>query len=147
MIEHIENSEHIFSELNRVLKKGGKAHLLFPTYEMLIEPHTRIPFLHKFKFGGIIFNCLVLSKYVLSKRTFSGVKRHIKETNSYFKSSIHFKRMSELRYICEKNNFKFIDKSDQWLNDRFNFSFPINYFTNLIHPKLWIGCYVVLEKL
>ena len=46
-LEHVEDIEHLFAEVYRVLKPGGRAVHYFPSLEILIEPHSKIPFAHR----------------------------------------------------------------------------------------------------
>jgi SAM-dependent methyltransferase len=46
VVEHVKNIDLYFKENIRVLKPGGKFILCFPTKEIIIEPHIKLPFLH-----------------------------------------------------------------------------------------------------
>ena len=46
VVEHVEDIKYYFKENLRVLKTGGKLILCFPTKEIIIEPHIKLPFLH-----------------------------------------------------------------------------------------------------
>lgn len=49
VFEHVFNIELAVSEIYRVLKNDGIAYLRFPSYEIVREGHTGIPFTHRFK--------------------------------------------------------------------------------------------------
>ena len=49
VFEHVFNIELAMSEIYRVLKNDGVVYLRFPSYEVMREGHTGIPFTHKIK--------------------------------------------------------------------------------------------------
>ncbi len=59
VVEHVKDIKHYIEENLRVLKPGGKLILCFPTKEIIIEPHIKLPFLHilpkKFQFLYLYF--------------------------------------------------------------------------------------------
>lgn len=48
VIEHVHNIDIMIREFSRVLKKNGKALLIFPTFETFIEWHLKVPIIHWF---------------------------------------------------------------------------------------------------
>jgi SAM-dependent methyltransferase len=52
VMEHVANIDLVLSEINRVLKPGGKVLSLFPDQRVWREGHVGIPFLHWFPRGS-----------------------------------------------------------------------------------------------
>ncbi len=52
VFEHIEDLAPVAAELGRLLRPGGTLITVFPTREVLIEPHLKAPFVHWFTAGS-----------------------------------------------------------------------------------------------
>ena len=68
VFEHIEEKQRIFDQIKCSLKKGGVLIAGFPTKEIIIEPHLKLPLIHylpKKSFFTDFYNCKLL---VFSKR-------------------------------------------------------------------------------
>ncbi len=53
VFEHINDKPPVVRELARVLKPSGKLIAIFPTSEIIIEPHLKVPFVHRLRNGGV----------------------------------------------------------------------------------------------
>jgi SAM-dependent methyltransferase len=60
VFEHIEHKAPVIAELARVIRPGGCLIAIFPTREILIEPHLKAPLVHRLANGG------ALQKFVLT---------------------------------------------------------------------------------
>ena len=49
VIEHVEDIDHVLSEIGRVLKADGLMLSLFPSKETIMEAHCRVPYAHRFE--------------------------------------------------------------------------------------------------
>jgi SAM-dependent methyltransferase len=47
VFEHVENFEQSVAELVRVLKPGGRMYHQYPPKNIMLEPHTMVPFAHR----------------------------------------------------------------------------------------------------
>lgn len=52
VFEHIRDKPRVVTELGRILRPGGRLIAIFPTREVMIEPHLKAPFVHRFANGG-----------------------------------------------------------------------------------------------
>jgi SAM-dependent methyltransferase len=52
VFEHIEDPRPVVREVARVLRRRGLIVAMFPTREVIIEPHLRAPFVHWFRTGS-----------------------------------------------------------------------------------------------
>jgi len=52
VMEHVAEPGFVISEMARVLRPGGVLVAIFPTREMLVEPHLKAPFVHWFAPGS-----------------------------------------------------------------------------------------------
>ncbi len=64
VFEHVEEKNRFLSEIHRVMKSDGRAILIFPTSEALIEHHVKLPLFHlanlRNGFVRLIYKSLVL---------------------------------------------------------------------------------------
>jgi SAM-dependent methyltransferase len=74
VIEHVEDLHRVATELNRVLRPGGRMYHQFPTSEILREVHIGIPFAHRLSPGSarfifvLILRCAGLGSYKAEQR-------------------------------------------------------------------------------
>jgi SAM-dependent methyltransferase len=84
VFEHVEDLESVLSEINRVLKDDGTLLCLFPTKEVMIEGHIRMPFIHWFKKGSKMKFCFAL---LLAAKPYKWVKTTLQslENMTYYR--------------------------------------------------------------
>jgi SAM-dependent methyltransferase len=51
VFEHVEEKAPVIAELSRVIRPGGVLIAIFPTRDVLIEPHLKVPLIHRFPQG------------------------------------------------------------------------------------------------
>ena len=106
-IEHIKNTERVFSEIQRLLKPGGLALHYFPSAEILIDPHSGVPLAHKFptKTKEILsfFSLLGFGKYKLyaDKHNYSK-NEFINEFDNYLSNKCSYRKLNYYINLSEK---------------------------------------------
>jgi SAM-dependent methyltransferase len=53
VFEHIENKQTAIAELARVLRPNGRLIAIFPTLDVIMEPHYEAPFVHRLRNGSL----------------------------------------------------------------------------------------------
>lgn len=135
-LEHIKNAEATFSEIQRLLKPGGIALHYFPSAEILIDPHSGLPLVHKFPTKRRellkLFSFLGLGKYKkYSKKYNYSKKEFINEFDDYLSNRCFFRKLNYYTSLSEKNGLHSWYCPPPPLN---NFSFItklISYFTSV----------------
>ena len=52
VFEHIAHKMPVVAELARIIRPGGRLVAIFPTQEVLVEPHLKAPWVHRLKNAG-----------------------------------------------------------------------------------------------
>jgi SAM-dependent methyltransferase len=108
-LEHVKDVEFLFSEIKRVLRPGGQALHYFPTQEILIDPHSRLPLIHRFpqKRRRLLqlFSELHLGKYPTyrDERGYS-LESFVDEFDTYLERLCHFRPRKQYLSLSKKNN-------------------------------------------
>lgn len=110
-LEHVRDIEFLFSEINRVLRPGGQALHYFPSQEILIDPHSRLPFIHRFpgKRRQLLqfFSQLQMGKYPIYKNERGDSLDHfVNEFDHYHQKLCHFRPRKEYLALSQKNNLE-----------------------------------------
>ncbi len=111
-LEHVEDLSHLFSEIQRVLKPEGSALHYFPTIEILIDPHSGVPFAHRMdsrarRRGLAFFSRLGIGKYRRYRRERKyDLNRFVGEFDRYIEQLCHFRSIDECLRISENSGLK-----------------------------------------
>tara|TARA_A100001015_G_scaffold311546_1_gene415005 strand:- start:561 stop:1298 length:738 start_codon:yes stop_codon:yes gene_type:complete len=151
VIEHISDLDAIARELNRVIKPGGFAYLLFPVKESIIEPHTKIPLLQHFNPSSIIFALLISIKIfmrnlIAGKDSRVSVAQKVRESRLYFQDHIHFRHLNDVKMIFEGAGFEVRDETSKWFMSRYSNSYILRLISFILKPKYFIGSHLLLRK-
>ena len=152
VIEHISDLDAIALELHRVIKMDGLIYLLFPVKEALIEPHTKIPFLHYLNPTSVSFGILVWIKLILQNFLNSNnghpvsIKQKLKETREYFEHHVHFRELNDIKSKLEGVGFEVSDETSKWFTARYSHSLVARLVAFFVQPKYFIGTHLVLKK-
>jgi SAM-dependent methyltransferase len=107
-LEHVRDIGFLFSEIKRVLRPGGQALHYFPTQEILIDPHSRLPLIHRLPQKRrqllIFFSQLHLGKYPMYKteRGYS-LEHFVEEFDGYHRELCHFHSRKEYLALSQEN--------------------------------------------
>jgi len=122
VMEHVENLDFVLSEINRVLKTGGRVLSLFPDKSVWREGHCGVPCIHWFQkqsrlriYYGMFFRMFGLGYHTKDK----GFFQWSKDFCDWLDKWTHYRPYSE---ICEVYNKYFGDIrhiEDQWLDKRY----------------------------
>ena len=98
VLEHIENFEHLMSEIVRVLKDAGTAHIFVPHFS---NPYYYSDFTHKRFFGLYTFYYFVESKNQLKRKVpdyYTNLRIRIISQRLVFRSA--FKLLNPWKKLC-----------------------------------------------
>lgn len=108
VLEHVKNIDLLFSEIHRVLKPGGRTLHYFPSKEILIEPHCRVPLAHRLKRKKEIISLgsrIGLGKYSqYSKERGYSLERFSNNFASYIEDKCFFRSLSAYVRISREHN-------------------------------------------
>lgn len=109
VLEHVKNIDFLFSEINRILKPGGTALHYFPSREILIEPHCKIPFAHRIKKKKTSFirysSQLGIGKFSTYSKKRNSTLDHFSETfSAYIDEFCSFRFLKEYLEVSHKND-------------------------------------------
>ena len=99
-LEHVYPVEHLFAEIYRILDHDGIALHYFPTAEILIEPHCKIPLAHKcFKRRKAYIRTASqwgVGKYPEYKRDRGyDLEKYVDEFDNYLQQFCHYRKIRE----------------------------------------------------
>lgn len=106
-IEHVEDVDRLFSEVSRLLAPGGRALHYFPSAETMVDPHSGVPFVHKFPLMRrkllSFFSCLGIGKYRKYARE-HGYSRgeFVDEFDEYLSAMCHYRKLPEYLSLSKK---------------------------------------------
>ena len=124
VFEHIKDLDTIYKFLHSILAKDGKMIVAFPTKEILIEPHLKIPFIHWIKkyskFQKLIIFCFNFLKFGNFK-------------NFFFKKKEFENNIGRQIDFCNEKIFYLKNKDHIYLIKKYfpfflNLSDTVNYF-------------------
>jgi SAM-dependent methyltransferase len=122
VMEHVENLDLALSEINRVLKPGGKVLSMFPHKGVWREGHCGIPFLHRFSrqshariYYAFLFRVLGFGHNKGAK----GCLQWSKDICDWLDKWTWYRHLDDIKQAYEKEfvDIKFIE--DHWLDKRF----------------------------
>jgi SAM-dependent methyltransferase len=121
VFEHVADIAPVASELARVLRPGGKLIAIFPTNEVIIEPHVMAPFVHRLPLRSPAQRMMLL----LSKRVGLANSPKTASDNEWIGAATHvLSHMIFYRRAGDVANmfapwFRLIDRPEPaWLCDR-----------------------------
>ena len=110
-IEHVEDVDRLFSEVYRLLAPGGLALHYFPSAETIVDPHSGVPFVHKYPRMRrrllFFFSYLGIGKYRKYSRE-HGYSRNefVDEFDDYLSNMCHYRGLSEYLALSKKHGLE-----------------------------------------
>ncbi|MGF1604171.1 MAG: class I SAM-dependent methyltransferase [Thermosynechococcaceae cyanobacterium] len=157
VLEHVKVPTHFLKELSRVMNRGAIALHLFPTKEVLIEPHCNLPMTHWIDNWGArkkvtkIFSSMGLGKY---KKNGNNEKYgldewstiladmathfiHYLEMKDYLRLSERVGLRSSFRFTHEMYLYLFLNKLNRADNISLDFDREYSFFYDLYLLSLY----------
>lgn len=123
VFEHVSEISIMCSELNRILKPGAEMFLSFPVKEIFIEPHLKLPLIHRISYSKRItsfyLNFAYCFKFGAVKNTHLSRSEWVENRLEYLKNSVNYLTEKSFIAILEKNNFVVSNISRQHYIERF----------------------------
>jgi len=136
VVEHVNDFSSFYSELDRILKPLGTQIHCFPTKEILIEPHLRVPIVQKLLKKKYLFTYLKCM-YLLKGENRDNIRERIsymKTDTNYRNRTYHPERFAKMNYkILPSYNLFFLICRVQKLfslEHRFKY-FDLGYFEKI----------------
>ena len=164
VFEHIENIEIIYKQLFKKLKKGGLIIAGFPTKEIILEPHIKLPLFHRIKKQSFFYNLYlkIAAKFNLGsfsefKNNKLNKKKYLNFRKSYMDKSVHYLSLKQHLNIINIYFTKVEDISDYYCKfsrGKKRITSLIKKIVSEIYPRslrLFIihrlfGIYIVIKK-
>ena len=110
VFEHVQDYSQALSEIERVLKHGGKSFHIFPSRYCLVEPHSLVPFgtvIHNYPYFYLWF--LTFGRSELKGRTAKEVASY---RSKFLRTSINYLRKREIvrQVKSHFDNIVFVDE-------------------------------------
>ncbi len=104
VVEHVSNLKEFYFEQKRILKDDGLIINCFPAKEIIVEPHLKIPFIHR------MMNKKYAKNYLKFAYSLKGVNdmNFINNRFSYIQTDTNYKSLFSHLNILNDNNFKAI---------------------------------------
>tara|TARA_B100000242_G_scaffold286649_1_gene252494 strand:- start:841 stop:1635 length:795 start_codon:yes stop_codon:yes gene_type:complete len=110
VFEHIEDKNKVFDQLKNSLKDGGILITGFPTKEIIVEPHLKLPLIHFLPKRSFIQNLYLKLAYVARLGCFNSKKKNneiFTKVSNYLNDSIFHKNY----FWYKKNLNKYFRKT------------------------------------
>lgn len=164
VFEHINYLEKIYAHLRLILNNNGLIIAGFPTKEIIIEPHLKIPFIHYIKketkilfYFLSVFSLLKIGQFNRKFKKKEDRISFIKNRYNYCNTSIHYINYKEhvqiLRKYFKKNVdiseiFLFSFKNKRKLSNYIKFMLALipNKNIRLLLMRLVFGTYMIIHK-
>jgi SAM-dependent methyltransferase len=133
VFEHVKDKGPIIAELSRVLRPGGKLIAIFPTRDVLIEPHLKAPLIHWFENGSRIQKFVLELSHRLGMASASPSSR-----DAWIANAIHSLE-SDMFYISDRtvpsvfgSAFTITHRAEaEWIRDRVSISKTLKPLSNV----------------
>jgi len=89
VVEHVSNLGKFYSEITRMLKKGGDQVHCFPSLDVVVEPHLNVPLVHRVTSQRL--SLLLLKAF---KPRYLGNNSYYLERLSYLKTDTNYMKVS-----------------------------------------------------
>tara|TARA_Y100001968_G_scaffold314686_1_gene340375 strand:+ start:30 stop:830 length:801 start_codon:yes stop_codon:yes gene_type:complete len=161
VFEHIENLDYIYQHLYKIMKPNGIMFCGFPTKEIIIEPHLKIPLIHRLeKESKALYFYLKISSFLklgqFSRRGFDK-RDYIENRLSYCKNNLFYHSFHDHVKFLNRHFSTVTDISDLWLKhvrDYKTYSNTIKFLIRLVPFKVLrlflmriiFGTYLMVSK-
>lgn len=110
-IEHVEDLDKLFAEVYRLLVPGGLALHYFPSVEILIDPHSGVPLVHKYPRMRrrllAFFSRLGIGKFRKYKREHGySLDAFVDEFDGYLSSMCFYRPLGDYLALSKKHGLE-----------------------------------------
>lgn len=163
VFEHIEKIDIIFKQLSENLNKGGLIIAAFPTKEIILEPHIKLPLFHRIRKNSFLYNLYLeiacafnLGSFSKFKNDPAGKKKNLEHRKVYMDKDIHYRSLKKYYKMLKVDFGSIEDISDyycKYSRGKKGIVSIIKKVVSKIHPRslrLWIihrlfGIYLLIE--
>ena len=134
VFEHIENLSLVYEHLRKILKEDGIIIAGFPTKEVIIEPHLKLPFIHLIKKDSVFLMNYLKFALLLNIGEFKSLKgksnyvknKYLNNRFQYCNKNLFYLDYKEHQDLIRIYYSKVIEISDITLNYLRNYQTPSN---------------------
>lgn len=124
VFEHIEDLSHIYKHLKNIMSEDGIIIAGFPTKEIIIEPHLKLPFLHLIKKNSVLLMNYLKFALFMKLGQFKSLKfgsdyeknKYLNQRFQYCNNNLFYMNSEDHKNLIKKNFSKVIEISDITLN-------------------------------
>jgi SAM-dependent methyltransferase len=139
VFEHVSDVKIMISEIARVLKSNGEFIILFPTKEIIIEPHLKLAFIHRIIQYPMLVKIYLDIAYILklgsSKKSTLSRKMWVKDRFEYLNNDVNYTFFAEFKRLLQEYQFSCRDYSLHHFMEKFNRKWLIKLFDSIFGIK------------
>lgn len=151
VFEHVSDPKTSLKEIHRTLKVNGILILCFPTEEVFIEPHLKLPLIHRLKkYPSFLKSYLKLAYYFRigqAKKTDLSIEKWVQNRLEYLHKNINYTRRKKFIKMLNELNFNVDDLTQKLIKDRYNFNFYEKILCSIFKPHQVSSCLFISKKI
>lgn len=132
VFEHVSDVKIMIGEIARVLKTNGVFIILFPTKEIIIEPHLKLVLIHRIIQYPMVLKVYLHIAFILklgsSKKTTLSRKSWVKDRVEYLNNGVNYTSYSEFIRLLHEFQFSCSDYSLNHFKEKFQQKWLIKFF-------------------
>lgn len=150
VMEHVFDHWKILTEMDRLLAPKGQLVLCFPTEEIIVEPHLKLPFIHRIKRFPLALETYLSIAHFLkigqAKRSKGTRREWVKERSNYLYKNTNYIKAKDFQNLLVRLGFQYEDLSHKILEDRFELNWVERVFFRLIGARRVTGLLLVCSR-
>lgn len=150
VMEHVSDHWKILSEMDRLLAPEGQVILCFPSKEIIVEPHLKLPFIHRLKRSPNALKAYLAVAHLLkigqAKRHRGNWKEWVKERSRYLYKNTNYISAQDFQKLLIQLGFQYEDLSQKILEDRFQLNFFEKVVFRILGARRITGLLLVCSR-
>ena len=150
VLEHVFDHKSILVEMDRLLDRSGIMVLCFPPREIIIEPHLKLPFIHRLKKNQYLLRLYLRFAHYFRIGQAKGSKKNrqdwVDDRSSYLLENTNYIGTRDLLKMINELGFEYENLSQRLLEDRFELRWWESKVSNLLGAHRITGLLLVCHR-